>query len=172
MQTARKNLRVSMLIWIASIGSAATLRAYVSQEVLHSILLNIWIVQAVLVTAVVTLIYRLQSDLAAVANLDSLQRAMLDEFVSKKTLRLWVLFFMFAVSALLPRVMDVAPPRAVPSLTSISIVLAIATALYCLYIPSMWNELRRFLAEAASRNEALERQRRELERLRSNSIAT
>lgn len=138
---------------------------FVRQDALLRLLHDAWIIQAVLVTAVVALIYRLQSDLAALAGLNAAQRSRLDAMVKLKSRRLWSLFFVIALSALLPRVAVVMTPIAQARLLHFAVVLMVMTALYCLYLPSMWNELRRFLTNLVAERERRERRQKELERL-------
>lgn len=161
-----RNVLVSLLIFSAGAFGVFAARKWGTAEAVAKILVDGWIVQAVLVTAVVTLIYRLQSDIASLAGLQSMQRVRLDAMVRRKALRLWGLFFAIALSALLPRLLSAVTVDSVRSvLLELSLFGAIVSALYCLYIPSMWNELRTFLTALVAEREKKDRQTKELERL-------
>ncbi len=152
---------------IAAGAVAATLAGrYLQPSAWEALLKDTWIIQGVLVAAVVALIYKLQSDIAGLAGLTSMQRIQLDGMVTVKSRRLWMLFFSIALSALLPRIADamtagIAQNRVMFSAT----VLQLTTALLCCRLPGMWQELRRFTTAMIAEKERKERQQAELERL-------
>lgn len=132
---------------------------------LVSLLKDIWILQGVLATAVVSLIYRLQSDVASLAGLGAAQRAELDAMVRTKSTRLWLLLVLIALSALLPRLVD-AIPESGRFIAAASLALSFVTTAYAVYLPSMWNELRLFVTALVAERERQDRRQKELERIR------
>lgn len=149
-------------------GSAAISWAafrFADADKLVVLLKDIWILQGVLVTAVVSLIYRLQSDVASLAGLGAAQRAELDAMVRTKSFRLWLLFVFIALSALLPRIAD-GLPGWTRLIGALSLGLSFATAAYATYLPAMWNELRNFVTALVAERERQDRRKAELERLR------
>lgn len=164
-----RNAGISAAIWLFAITAACVALREVSVASLLALLEDLWILQAVLVTAVVSLIYRLQSDLASVAGLKAGQRARLDSMVKRKSRRLWLLFLLIAVSALLPRSASVLVEEGQIFVAFAGLALMVATAAYCFYLPAMWNELRQFLTSMVAERERKERRLKELERLGSDS---
>lgn len=161
-----RNLLLTMLIFVVAGFAVFAAFQWGDRAVVTKLLTDSWIVQAVLVTAIVTLIYRLQSDIASLSGLQSIQRVRLDAMVRRKAVRLWSLFFCIAVCALLPRLLSAVTNSAWNTvLYSLAIFGSIASALYCLYLPGMWNELRSFLTALVAEREKRERQLKELERL-------
>ncbi len=162
-----RNLLLSILIIGTSIAIALVSSFGQSTKQLQDVAGNLWVLQGVLVTAVLTLIYRLQSDIATLANLNSIQREKLDEIVRVKSSRLWLLFVGIALSAFLPKL---APSLETsffrPAALFISIFLMCSTTLYAFYLPRMWNELRRFLTDKIADREAEERVQAELDRIK------
>lgn len=163
---AVRNLSVAALNLCAGIVCGWVAGKYVSTDLLIAVLKDLWVVQAVLAAAVVSLIYRLQSDAAIVGHLSALQRSRLDRIVRVKAGRLWVLFLLIAVSAALARIADVVPSvyhqRVV---AGAAVTFMISTALFCLYLPSMWNELRSFVTQLSAEKEAASRREAHLKRV-------
>ncbi|WOB47915.1 hypothetical protein NYR97_11475 [Xanthomonas hydrangeae] len=140
--------------------------AYLRVSAWEALLKDTWIIQGVLVAAIVALIYKLQSDIAGLAGLTSLQRIQLDEMVTVKSRRLWALFFAVALSALLPRLASaIADQTSQSRLLFAATALQVTSALLCGRLPGMWQELRRFTTALIAEKERKARQQAELDRL-------
>ena len=166
MTSAAKNIAIMLAAIAAGVLAASSAAALLQVSAWAAFLKDTWIVQGVLVAAVVALIYKLQSDIAGLAGLNSLQRVQLDDMVTVKSRRLWMLFFAIALSALLPRMADamgagVGQNRVLFSAT----VLQTTSALLCCRLPGMWQELRRFTTAMIAEKERKARQQAELDRL-------
>ncbi|WP_313178931.1 hypothetical protein [Stenotrophomonas sp.] len=162
---AARNIWAFLAISGSSAAVAWAAYRFADAARLVAVLKDMWVLQGVLVTAVVSLIYRLQSDVASLAGLGAAQRSELDSMVRTKSLRLWVLFVLIAISALLPRVTD-GFPSFVAQIAAFSLALSFFTAAYSAYLPSMWNELRTFVTALVAERERQDRRKAELERLR------
>ncbi len=160
-----RNLWAFVAIGGASAAVAWAAYRFADAAKLVAVLKDMWVLQGVLVTAVVSLIYRLQSDVASLAGLGAAQRSELDAMVRTKSRRLWALFLLIALSALLPRVTD-GFPNWTHQIAALSLALCFFTAAYTAYLPSMWNELRSFVTALVAERERQDRRKAELERLR------
>ncbi|MBD9368872.1 hypothetical protein IB242_09280 [Xanthomonas sp. XNM01] len=157
---------MTVAIIVAAVLCASLSTRFLSVAELGAVLKEMWIVQAVLATAVVSLIYRLQSDLAAVGHLTPLQRSRLDGMVRVKSRRLWVLFLAITVAGALVRIADPVSSELLKRwLVAGGAGLMVATLLYCFYLPGMWNELRGFVTLLSAEKAADDRRRTELKRL-------
>lgn len=163
-----KNMLVALSIFVTSALIAFLAAKHADVNVVINLLKELWVVQAVLATAVVSLIYRLQSDTSMTGNLTSAQRARLDAMVQIKSRRLWCLFVAIAATTFLARFSAVVPMPTQRWMTIAATILMVGTTLYCAYLPSMWNELRKFVTLLSAEKEAAERRNRELERLGGN----
>lgn len=166
MTSAAKNIFILSAAVAAGLVTAFSAATFLQISSWEALLKDTWIIQGVLVAAVVALIYKLQSDIAGLAGLNSLQRVQLDDMVTVKSRRLWMLFFAIALSALLPRIADamgggVGQSRVLFSAT----VLQTTSALLCCRLPGMWQELRRFTTAMIAEKERKARQQAELDRL-------
>lgn len=164
------NAAKNITILSAAVGAGAVAALMAGSLLLASaweaLLKDTWIIQGVLVAAVVALIYKLQSDIAGLAGLSALQRIQLDDMVTVKSRRLWMLFFAIALSALLPRVADAMVEGAAQyRVLFAATVLQTSTALLCCRLPGMWQELRRFTTALIAEKERKARQQAELDRL-------
>ncbi|MNV15455.1 hypothetical protein D3C71_1061830 [compost metagenome] len=163
---AAKNISILTAAIAVGIVAAFSAAALLQVSAWQALLKDTWIIQGVLVTAVVALIYKLQSDIAGLAGLNSLQRIQLDDMVTIKSRRLWLLFFAIALSALLPRIADAMGIGAGQNRVLFSAtVLQTTTALLCCRLPGMWQELRRFTTAMIAEKERKARQQAELDRL-------
>jgi len=163
---ATKNILLLILVLTTGLATGVIASQLLSDRGLEALLKDTWIIQGVLVAAVVALIYKLQSDIAGLAGLSSIQRIQLDDMVTVKSRRLWALFFAIALSALLPRVAGaIAEGAAQNKLLFSATVLQTTTALLCGRLPGMWQELRRFTTAMIAEKERKSRQTAELERL-------
>lgn len=167
---AAKNLVAMLAIAAAATAAGILCIQFADRDLLQTALKDAWFVQGVLVTAIVALIYKLQSDIATLANLNARQRASLDAMVRKKSARLWSLFLTVALSAVLARfssAVQVEPASTI--LTFLSAVMMVGSALSCIYLPFMWNELRRFLTGMVAEKESREKVEKEIKRLTEES---
>jgi hypothetical protein len=167
---AGKNLIATSATVALGYGAASAASKFMPVDAWNALAKDTWILQGVLVAAIVALIYKLQGDIAGQAGLSSLQRAQLDRVATTKSQRLWALFFAIAVSALLPRIAEAMSGSAaqVPLLFAATL-LQTTTALLCLYLPGMWQELRRFTTSMIAEKERKARQQAELDRLEKSS---
>lgn len=148
---------VSCAIWFLNHALAADIR---------SVLIDAWPVQGLLGGAVLALIYKLQSDTAGVKGLRRAQQHLLDETVTRKAGRLWALVVMIALPVLLARISDhFAQPSVEKLVLGSAMVFALLSTALCLYLPSMWNELRRFSSELVARQQREDRRQSQLDRL-------
>jgi len=163
--SARNILLLAAAVATGVLAGAAG-AAFLRTDAWAALLKDTWIIQGVLVAAVVALIYKLQSDIAGLAGLTSLQRIQLDDMVTVKSRRLWMLFFAIALSALLPRVAGAMADGVGQSrVLFLATALQMTTALLCGRLPGMWQELRRFTTAMIAEKERKARQQAELDRL-------
>jgi len=163
---AAKNISIISAALAAGATAAYLAGTFLKTNAWAALLKDTWIIQGVLVAAVVALIYKLQSDIASLAGLSSLQRMQLDDMVTVKSRRLWMLFFAIALSALLPRIADAIAEGVVQyRVLFAATTLQTTTALLCCRLPGMWQELRRFTTALIAEKERKARQQAELERL-------
>lgn len=166
--SALKNFLLSLAIVVASVAIAAISMSVQEVKSIVIILSDLWALQGVVVTAIVTLIYRMQSDIAGLVGLNAYQRARLDEIVRVKARRLWIQFFFIALAAALPRLILAIDSEAGQKVALFfTIFIFSASLFYAAYIPSMWNELRNFISERIAEREEEAERKAEIERIRN-----
>lgn len=166
--SALKNFLLSLAIVVASVAIAAISMNVQEVKSIVVILSDLWVLQGVVVTAIVTLIYRMQSDIAGLVGLNAYQRARLDEIVRVKARRLWIQFFFIALAAALPRViLAIDSEVGQKAALFFTIFIFSASLSYAAYIPSMWNELRNFISERIAEREEEAERKAEIERIRN-----
>lgn len=134
---------------------------------IRNVMRDIWAVQGILVGAVLALIYRLSTDTASVKGMNSSQRRKLDEMVTRKSRRLWLLVACIVLPVFLARIDDKFEVEAISAAVLWSaIALALFSSFLTFYLPSMWTELRRFVTSLVVQAEQDERIKADLERLR------
>lgn len=163
---APKNIALLFAVMALGFGCGLASSKFLSTSSWESLLKESWIIQGVLVAAIVALIYKLQSDIAGLAGLTAMQRAQLDSMVTVKSRRLWALFFTIALSALLPRIATAMPEGVMQNrVLFLATFLQTVSTLLCFHLPGMWQELRRFTTAMIAEKERKARQQAELDRL-------
>jgi hypothetical protein len=165
-QGTARNVVVFVLAVAVSAAAGWLAATHMPATDLRASLQDLWPVQTVVSTAIAAFIYRLISDTALLKGLSSKQRRTLDSVVSLKLKRLWWLFGLVVLGGILCRVpaklvvhVDAAAYYGVTGAT------VLLSVLLALWVPSMWNELRRFLSDALDLQEDEERRAKLLEGL-------
>lgn len=161
-----RNMVVLLLAAAVSVMAASWFVRNASAESIRDVISELWVVQGLLVGAILALIYRLSSDTAGIKGMKAAQRRLLDEMATRKAYRLWALAVLVVAPAVLVRISDrFESPQISDALLWVAIALGVFSTTMAGYLPSIWNELRRFVTQLVADNERDERTRAQLSNL-------